>query len=183
MYILVTHNKITNIKNKLGINPEDIQISIRDIQAEDNPQVRQLIRQVMSAYNCVGDGYSIQDPEVEDMYTNYQGKRSRYYVLAYQDKIYGGAGVAPLKGGAENTCELKKMYYYPEIRGKGYGKQVLTLILEDARKFGYTQCYLETVDRMEAAAQLYQKFGFTRLEKCLGNTGHSGCDSYYILDL
>ena len=137
----------------------------------------------MSSYDCVGEGYSIEDPEVDDIYNNYQGSRSRYYVLEHKNKIFGGAGIAPLEGGAENTCELKKMYYYPEIRGLGYGKQVLALLLDDARKFGYTQCYLETVDRMEAAAQLYQKFGFTRLEKCLGNTGHSGCDSFYILDL
>ena len=38
---------------------------LREIQQEDNEQVARIIRQVMTEFGAVGDGYSINDPEVE----------------------------------------------------------------------------------------------------------------------
>ena len=35
------------------------------------------------------------------------------------DAVVGGAGYAPLTGGDPGTCELRKMYFFPELRGLG----------------------------------------------------------------
>jgi len=37
-------------------------MQLRQIQLKDNAQVAQVIRTVMPEYDCVGDGYSINDP-------------------------------------------------------------------------------------------------------------------------
>ena len=157
--------------------------AIRPIQKKDNPQVARVIRTVMTEFQAIGDGYSIDDPEVEDMYTNYRNKRSCYYVIARDDQVVGCGGIGPLQGGDKATCELRKMFFLPELRGIGMGKRLLNLLLDEARKRGYTRCYLETLDRMWLANDLYRKTGFQLVEQPMGNTGHCACDCWYLLEL
>jgi len=152
---------------------------LRKIQKRDNKELAALIRTVMTAYDCVGEGYSIQDPEIEDMYTAYSNSSSVYYILDHDGKVMGGGGIAALAMGDPATCELKKMYFYPEARGKGLGKKLLESLLTEAKTLGYNYCYLETVERMKTANLLYKKFGFEKLNSHQGNTGHCGCDTFY----
>lgn len=156
---------------------------IRIIELEDNPAVARLIREVMTEYQCVGEGYSINDSEVDQMFETYHLPRSCYYVITNQGKILGGAGIGPLANGDPEICELKKMYFYPELRGLGLGRKLLEMLLEDARQFDYKKCYLETVERMWQANSLYNKMGFKKLKAQMGNTGHGACEVFYASDL
>ena len=157
--------------------------TIRTIQKKDNPQVARLIRDVMTEFQAVGEGYSIDDPEVENMFANYRSKECCYYVIVDGDNVVGGGGIAPLTGGDRYTCELRKMFFRPELRGIGMGRRLLLRLLDEARQRGYRKCYLETLDRMWQANELYRKNGFELLEKPEGNTGHCACDRWYLLDL
>ncbi len=160
------------------------EFQIRFIQKEDDPALAKLIRTVMTEFDCVGEGYSIEDPEVDYMYETYSTSRAAYFVLLNeQGKVCGGAGIGPLPGGEDSVCELKKMYFYPEARGKGMGQKLLNMALEKARSFGYTTCYLETVERMQKANRLYQAAGFKLLESRMGNTGHTACNACYAINL
>jgi putative acetyltransferase len=157
--------------------------SVRLIQKQDNPQVARVIREVMTEFQAVGEGYSIDDPEVDDMYGSYRDKRSCYYVITTESKVVGGGGIGPLQGGDSSTCELRKMFFVPEIRGIGLGQRLLKLLLEAAKERKFNQCYLETLDRMWGANELYRKNGFELLEKPLGNTGHCACNRWYVRNL
>jgi len=152
---------------------------IRKIQANDNKEVEALIIKVMSEYDCVGDGYSINDPEVSNMFEAYNQEDSQFFVVELENKIIGCAGIAALANGDHGICELRKMYFYPEARGLGLGQKMLDKCLSEAKLLGYSICYLETVDRMNKAKKLYTKNGFLPLESSLGKTGHSGCDSFF----
>ena len=123
------------------------------------------------------------DPEVDDMYTAYDHPKSAFFVVEEEGEVKGVGGIGPLAGGDPDTCELKKMYFLPELRGKGQGKALMEICLSRAKDLGYRQCYLETVERMVAANGLYQKYGFQPLDHHLGGTGHNGCDSFYIKTL
>jgi len=158
-------------------------LEIRTIKASDNPHVAQVIRTVMTSFDCVGEGFSIADPEVDKMYEAYANDKSRFYVIANSDTVYDCGGIGPLIGGDERVCELKKMYFYPEIRGKGFGRQLMERCLQEAINLGYKKCYIETLNTMSKANSLYKFYGFKKLEKQIGNTGHNGCDTYYIKDL
>lgn len=160
-----------------------IDYELRPIRKEDNMQVATVIKDVMTAYECVGEGYSITDPELEDMYAAYNDDRSAFFVIAHGDKIYGCGGIGPLVGGDKGTCELKKMYFYPEIRGRGLGKAMMDVCIAAARDKGYSLCYLETVERMARANVLYNKYGFNKLKSQSGSTGHCGCDTFYAKEL
>lgn len=156
---------------------------IRRIVETDNSSVRAVIESVMTSFACVGEGFSITDVELRDMYSAYSGDRAVFYVVVVDDVVLGTGGIGPLAGGAVNTCELKKMYFMPELRGHGYGTQLMGYCLADARRYGYNYCYLETVDRMTAANRLYLKYDFELLDGPMGGTGHSGCDRWYGLAL
>ncbi len=157
--------------------------SIRLIQKRDNAQVARVIRDVMTEFQAVGEGYSIGDAEVDDMYGSYQNKRSCYYVIMRENKVVGCGGIAPLKGGNNLTCELRKMFFLPAIRGLGLGRRLLVLLMDQARKRNYNKCYLETLDRMWQANELYRKNGFRLLDRPMGKTGHCRCDRWYVLNL
>jgi len=159
------------------------QFHFRLIQKEDNPIVAQLIRTVMTEFSCVGEGYSIMDKEVDEMWENYTNDRARFFVLTLDEKIVGCGGIGPLQGGNETTCELKKMYFYPETRGHGMGRKMVETCLNAAKNIGYQTCYLETVERMIAANRLYEKMGFKLLENPMGCTGHGACDTRFSREI
>jgi putative acetyltransferase len=158
----------------------------RRIRRADNEQVARLIRTVMTEFGCVGEGYSINDPEIDDMFGTYNHDRAAFFVIAGEEgegRILGCGGVGPLPGEGEAVCELKKMYFYPELRGHGLGRRMVERCLQTARELGYTQCYLETVDRMKTANLLYRKMGFERLDAPMGATGHCSCEGWYVRNL
>ncbi|MCB0567274.1 MAG: GNAT family N-acetyltransferase [Phaeodactylibacter sp.] len=156
---------------------------LRPIQPGDNESVARIIRQVMAEFGAVGEGYSIMDPEVDAMYEAYNNRRSNFFVVERKGEILGCGGIGPLAEGDKDTCELKKMYFLPELRGLGWGKRLANHCLDNARQLGYRRCYLETVGRMHRANQLYLHLGFQQLDKALGHTGHSSCETYYALEL
>ena len=157
--------------------------SIRPARKEDNSAVAKIIRQVMTEFGAVGCDYSISDPEVDAMYEAYPSPGAAFYVIEKNGQILGCGGMGPLIDGEPGVCELRKMYFLPELRGTGMGSKLLTLILNAARDAGYTRCYLETLERMELARKLYGKHGFQAIDKPMGNTGHSGCNSWMVKDL
>ena len=157
---------------------------IRDISLQDNEAIATIIRETMTEYDCVGEGYSIEDAEVDMMYQSFAHDQSRYWVIVDDNgNVYGGGGIAPLEGSDGDICELKKMYFMSDLRGQGFGKKIIELCLDEAKSLGYEKCYLETVERMTAANKLYQKYGFKPLTCNMGDTGHSSCDLYYVLTL
>jgi len=157
--------------------------TIRPIGAEDDPAVRRIIEKVMTEFGCTGEGYAIHDAEVRHMHESYSGERTRYWVVVKDGAVVGGGGIAPLKGGDGKTCELRKMYFLEEARGIGAGRRLMEEALAFAKAAGYTKCYLETVAQMSDARKLYEKTGFSREGRPMGDTGHFTCDTWYSMPL
>lgn len=157
--------------------------AIRRIQKRDNSQIARVIRDVMTEFRAVGEGYSINDSEVDDIFANYRDDRSCYYVIVRDEQVVGGGGIGPLQGGDKLTCEVRKMFFLPEARGCGLGRRLLQQLLEEARKRGFKKCYLETLERMSQAVELYRQNGFKLLDGPLGRTGHCSCDRWYVREL
>jgi putative acetyltransferase len=149
----------------------------------DDAAMAAIIRAVMPEFGAVGDGFAINDPEVDWMSRAYAQPRSAYFVVERDGIVLGGGGVAPLDGGDGDTCELRKMYFLPQARGLGAGSALMERCLQAARGFGFTRCYLETLCGMDAAMRLYERSGFRRIDAPLGDTGHGGCNTFYLLDL
>jgi putative acetyltransferase len=157
--------------------------SIRPIRTSDDARMAQIIRTVMPEFGATGDGFAINDPEVDWMTRAYSGPRCSYFVVENEGQVMGGGGVAQLINGDEDVCELRKMYFLPQLRGLGAGTALMQRCLEAAREHGFKRCYLETLRGMDAAMRLYERSGFRKIAGPLGCTGHGGCDSFYMLDL
>ena len=137
----------------------------------------------MPEFGAGGQGFAIHDKEVDDMYKAYNHSKAAYFVCEVNGRLLGGGGIGPLVGGDARTCELKKMYFLPEGRGKGFGQQLLARCLSEARSMGYEYCYLETFNTMKGAMKVYERNHFHKIEGPMGNTGHFACDVFYLLKL
>lgn len=157
--------------------------SIRPIKRSDNARVSRIIREVMTEFGAVGCGYSIEDPEVDNMFEAYPPEDSAFFVIEKEGQVVGCGGVGPLAGADDGVCELRKMYLLPEARGTGIGARLLKTCLDHARRLGFNECYLETLEHMTHARHLYRKYGFVTLDRPQGNTGHSSCNYWMIKDL
>lgn len=158
-------------------------LQIRPIEKDDNARIAEIIRLVMTEFEAVGSGFSINDSEVSDMYTAYAPERSAFYVVELDGKVLGCGGFGPLAGADEDTCELRKMYFMSELRGLGVGTQLLNLCLEEATRAGFKNCYLETMNNMQQARRLYGRHGFEYLDQPMGNTGHTSCGTWMVREL
>ncbi len=157
-------------------------IQIRPITDQDNPAIASIIREVMPEFGADGPGFAIHDPEVDSMSNSYAKPRSIYFVVALDNTVAGGGGIAPLEEADPSICELRKMYFLPKLRGLGAGSQLIRRCIDAAREYGYRQCYLETLTGMNSAQALYEKTGFKRIDRPMGATGHFGCNRFYLLD-
>jgi putative acetyltransferase len=92
--------------------------------------------------------------------------------------VRGCGGFGPLAGVAPERaiCELQRMYFLPELRGRGAGAALLAHLLGRMQALGYQECYLETTAAMTDAQRLYASFGFTQAAGRLGDAGHQGCE-------
>lgn len=154
--------------------------TIRPIRPDDDARVAEIIRTVMTEYGAVGPGFSIMDPEVDEMSAAYAGSTAAYFVVVLDGEIVGGAGIGPLEDGPPDVCELKKMYLLRDARGHGLGRQLMERCLAAARDAGYARCYLETLAHMTDARRLYERNGFEEIDAPMGDTGHSGCNGWYL---
>jgi len=158
-------------------------IAIRPIEARDDVRMAQIIRTVMPEFGASGSGFAINDPEVDWMSKAYSAPRSAYWVVERDGVVEGGGGVAQLEGGDADTCELRKMYFLTSVRGLGAGAEIMKRSLDAARAFGFKRCYLETLSGMDAAMKLYERTGFRRIDQPMGDTGHGGCNTFYLMEL
>ena len=158
---------------------------LRPIRPQDDSAIAGIIHAVMTEHGCQGDGFAIHDAEVEAMSRHYQGDDARYYVVTHNHQVLGGAGFARLEGttSGQAVCELRKMYYLPEARGLGLGRELIELLLDDMRLAGFRRCYLETTSWMDRAQGLYRRAGFSEQPHAEGSTGHHGCDTFFSREL
>ena len=158
-------------------------MQIRPIEPRDDAGMASIIRTVMPEFGATGCGFAINDPEVDWMSSAYAQARCAYFVVEDAGVVVGGGGIAPLEGGEAATCELRKMYFLPTARGRGAGAAMMERCLEAARELGFRQCYLETLSGMDAAMKLYERSGFRRIDAPMGDTGHGGCNTFYLSTL
>lgn len=156
---------------------------LRHIKPTDDRALRDLVREVLESFGANREGFAAVDPELDHMSEVYSRPGAVYYVLEMDGQVVGGGGIGPLEGAPPEYCELKKMYFLPEARGKGWGRKMIETCISDAHRMGYRFCYLETLKAMETARFLYADYGFEPREQPFGNTGHGGCDVWMMKTL
>ncbi|MQA84816.1 MAG: GNAT family N-acetyltransferase [Streptosporangiales bacterium] len=65
----------------------------------------------------------------------------------------------------EPTGEIKRMYVAPSARGLGIGRHLLTELERHAHELGLRRLVLETGERQPEAIRLYERAGFSRIDR------------------
>ena len=153
---------------------------IRLIEKNDNMQIAKMIRSVLEELGAPKVGTAYADAALDCMYETYQKPNSAYFVVEHDGKIIGAAGLAQLDNYEGNICELQKMYFLPETRGRGIGAQMMEFCVAKAREFGFEKIYLETMEYMTHAQKLYKQSGFEYIDGPMGGTGHYACPVHML---
>ncbi|QQX81070.1 MarR family transcriptional regulator [Shewanella sp. KX20019] len=157
--------------------------TVREITAQDNASMAQIIREVSAEYGLTADkGYGVSDPTLDNLNEVYQADNASYWVIEYQGQILGGGGIAPLNG-QFGVCELQKMYFSPALRGKGFARRLALQAIDFATEQGFNACYLETTANLVEAIKLYESLAFKHIDAPLGDTGHDACEITMLLTL
>lgn len=99
--------------------------------------------------------------EVDNLPADYRTPHGAIAVAFVGSSPAGCCAFRPLSGSDHlNACEMKRLFVRRAYRGFGLGRQLVELILSEARMAGYTTMLLDTLTDMEAARALYQEVGF-----------------------
>lgn len=85
-----------------------------------------------------------------------------HLLLALVDGEVAGCGAFRALHDADhvNACEMKRLYVRPAFRRFGLGRRLAEVLMDEARRCGYSVMLLDTLDDMEAARELYASLGF-----------------------
>lgn len=92
----------------------------------------------------------------------YREPHGTFLVLLDSERVVGTGAIRRLD---EQTCELKRMWFLPAYRGKGYGARMSQALLGFARSAGYQRVRLDTAPVLAAANRLYQRLGFYPIDR------------------
>lgn len=78
--------------------------------------------------------------------------------------VAGCVALRALSGVDEaDACEMKRLFVRPAYRGLGLGRILAQALVAHAREAGHSAMYLDTLDDMEVARELYASIGFVEV--------------------
>jgi ribosomal protein S18 acetylase RimI-like enzyme len=81
----------------------------------------------------------------------------------------GAGGCVALRALGAGTCEMKRLYVRPALRGRGVGRLLAEHVLTVAAGMGHRRIALDTLPSMAGAIELYRSLGFTPIKPYYAN--------------
>jgi ribosomal protein S18 acetylase RimI-like enzyme len=155
-----------------------IDTSINVAQTQDDiDAVKSIFREYLGFIEAfLGQSLDFQGTETE--FNNFPQTYDVLLLAKVGNKPVAACGIKPFK---ENICELKRLYCRPAGRGHNFGERLTKASLEHARTLNYAHMYLDTDPGLVHANRIYEKLGFTDIERYYPNP--IGCSRYMALDL
>jgi putative acetyltransferase len=100
--------------------------------------------------------------DMDQISTQYTEPSGTFLVLLDDGRVVGTGAVRRLD---DQTCELKRMWFLPEYRGKGHAAKMCELLFAFARSAGYRRIRLDTAPELLAAEKLYRRLGFHPIDR------------------
>ena len=159
-------------------------MNYKKIDKSDNDAIAKIVRYNLEKAHLNIPGTVYFDKGLDNLSEFYNAAPDkRVYYIAKNDEgeIIGGIGIAEFDG-FEGCAEIQKLYLTDKAKGKGYGKQLMSLAEDFAQKAGYKLLYLETHTNLSTAIKMYEKLGFREIEKPEAVV-HSTMNRFYIKEL
>ncbi len=69
-------------------------------------------------------------------------------------------GCGAIKRLDDTACEIKRLFFVPSARRKGFGRESMVHLLKECRSLGFAVVKLDTLSRLIPAVALYRDLGF-----------------------
>ncbi|NNF51220.1 MAG: GNAT family N-acetyltransferase [Gammaproteobacteria bacterium] len=153
-------------------------VRVRSASVADQPEIKRVVGQVLEEFGICGGLNPQQDADLDDLAGWYPPPRGVFEVIEDDaGRILGCGGVHPLD---EASCELRKLYFLPELRGRGIGSAMLDRLVKFARQAGFKRMELETASVLDAAIAIYEARGFGEVTN---KRDVARCDRAFEIDL
>lgn len=133
------------------------------VQAQTPAQIEQARELFLEYAQTLGFSLCFQgfEEEVAGLPGDYAPPDGRLLLAAHDGKLAGCGALHKIDAG---TCEMKRLYLRPQLRGKGLGRALAESLIGEARKIGYRRIRLDTVEpSMRDAVGLYRRLGFKEI--------------------
>lgn len=101
--------------------------------------------------------------DMDDVQRSYFDDHGTFLVMVHGDQIIGTGAIKKLD---DEICELKRLWFLKEFRGKGLGYQMTQELLNFARGMGYKRVRLETDPVAQSKAlDFYKRLGFYEIPR------------------
>jgi len=155
---------------------DDANLIVRPASNADCVRIQSLVFGVLAEYGLSPD-IEDTDRDITDVEEHYIARGGVFEVIETSDgRTLGTTGLYPVN---RDTVELRKMYFERELRGRGWGKRMLSRMIDRARELGFKEIYLETASVLTDAIRLYEGFGFRPTSKVHAQRSDRG----YVLKL
>jgi putative acetyltransferase len=101
--------------------------------------------------------------DIDEFQSVYCDDKGALYIALDQNKVVGSGAIKRLD---HETCELKRMWFLKEYRGKGFGLAMANTLIEFAKNQGYTTIRLDVwrPTMQQQAVTFYKKLGFYEIQ-------------------
>ncbi len=130
--------------------------AVRDLMRSFVAWHRQLHRHDLHLIDQYFDKAAFED-ELASLPGKYVPPRGQLLLATCDGAAAGCVALREIDGSA---CEMKRMFVYPQLQGKGIGRALAEAVINEASRFGYTNMRLDTSIRQNEAKNLYQRLGF-----------------------
>lgn len=156
-YKAVVNDVIENVSNITA------DYKVRKIKEKDEQVVKELIKGILLEKGGIGVESLYYDKELSELYEYYTIQGRSFHVLTYKKEIIGTIAISPCSrsGSDSNICEIKKMYLKREFRGKGQGRYMMQIALENAINEGYDKCVVALEKHNSSMINSCLEYGFS----------------------
>ena len=137
-------------------------MNIRIASAQgDIEEVRKLFREYAESLGVQLD-FQDFEREVSQLPGEYAAPDGVLLVAEEKGEYLGCVALRRIGAPDSSTCEMKRLYVRPEVRGRSLGRRLSRDVISRATEMGYAKMVLDTLGRLKAAMKLYESLGFKR---------------------
>jgi putative acetyltransferase len=138
-------------------------ITIQPFENQDTNQIVELILNIQQNEFQVPITINEQQ-DLLNIPSFYQIHKGNFWVAKADGEVVGTIALIDC---GENIGAIRKMFVKKEFRGKEHGiaQKLFDILEKSARENDFTNIYLGTLERLQAAIRFYERNGFTLIEK------------------
>jgi len=150
---------------------------IRPISPADYSQLRDLYKYSL-AKNAKGFVQKLEfHGDIAARAEKYQNSNGTMLGIFQDHTLIGFGG---LKQAKNNRAELCNLHLHPQQQGKGLGKRLAQILIQDAEELGYDTVELHVTATQVAAINLYRKLGFVETKRQVYDVEGQSYDTIFM---